>query len=195
VQLNALQTKPLLWVAFLGLFLLIGGSLLWFQLRKVPSETVMLGVTLPTNSLFEATNTPDQTLNLSEAWQGHYGVLIFYPMDQTPGCTVQLCALRDHYADFATHNVKIAGVNPAGLKSHQAFSDKHRYPFPILVDKHHQLAKRFGVRKTLGVSTRTVVVLSPQNGVIWKKEGMPSPDEILNVVKADKASSEGAFVS
>jgi hypothetical protein len=58
-----------------------------------------------------------------------------------------------------------------------------------LVDKDRQLAKHFEIGETMGVNNRTVVVLSAQRGVIWKKEGMPSPQEILTVIHQDQKAS------
>jgi peroxiredoxin len=84
-------------------------------------------------------------------------------------------------------------VNTAPLLSHQAFAGLHKLPFPLLVDKDRQLAKYFEVRENVGVNNRTVVVLSAKHGVIWKKEGMPSPQEILTVIHDNQVISDNTI--
>jgi|GEM_PF-343795 len=157
-----------------------------------PFSGDIIGRTLPADMTFEATAIEGNSINLADAWKGNYGVLVFYPMDQTPGCTIQLCTLRDDYTKFKKDDIQIAGVNPADLQSHQKFADKHSYPFPILVDTDRQLAKHFGIGATLGANNRTVIIVSPENGVIWKQEGMPSPDEMLAVIQENKENKENA---
>jgi thioredoxin-dependent peroxiredoxin len=152
-------------------------------------ENTSIGKTLP-SATFDATGLPNKRLTFPDDWQDlPYRVLIFYPMDQTPGCTIQLCAMRDAYKDFKMQNIVVAGVNSAPLLSHEAFAGLHKLPFPLLVDKDRQLAKHFEIGETMGVNNRTVVVLSAQRGVIWKKEGMPSPQEILTVIHQDQKAS------
>lgn len=153
-------------------------------------ENTSIGKTLP-KMTFEATGLESKRLTLPEDWkESTYQVFIFYPMDQTPGCTIQLCAMREAYEDFKAENIAVAGVNTAPLLSHQAFAGLHQLPFPLLVDKDRQLAKYFEVRENVGVNNRTVVVLSAKHGVIWKKEGMPSPKDILTVIHDNQKTSQ-----
>jgi thioredoxin-dependent peroxiredoxin len=145
--------------------------------NKTGHEASSIGTKLPAVQV-PATAVEGNTINLAE-WQKNYTVLIFYPMDQTPGCTIQLCAMRDAYPNFTKNSINVAGVNPGNLKSHQTFADKQKLPFPLIVDEGRVLAKQLGVKPTMGTVSRTVVVVSPDQGVIWVKEGMPSPKDIL----------------
>ena len=156
-------------------------------------ENTSIGKTLP-KMTFEATGLEGKRLTLSDDWkESAYQVFIFYPMDQTPGCTIQLCVMRESYKEFKAENIAVAGVNTAPLLSHQAFAGLHKLPFPLLVDKDRQLAKYFEVRENVGVNNRTVVVLSAKHGVIWKKEGMPSPQEILTVIHDNQVISDNTI--
>src|SRR4051812_46342891 len=58
-------------------------------------------------------------------------VLYFYPKDDTPGCTVQACALRDAWSDLEARG-EIFGVSVDPAKSHDKFITKYRLPFPLL---------------------------------------------------------------
>lgn len=151
-------------------------------------EATSIGVALPAMSV-AATGVEGNTIDLAE-WQKNYTVLIFYPMDQTPGCTIQLCTMRDAYPKFTQQGINVAGVNPAGLKSHEAFAKKHKLPFPLIVDEGRVLAEQLGVKPAMGTVARTVVVLSPNQGVIWVKEGMPTPEDILTPITEHQASQK-----
>src|SRR5580765_997109 len=70
-------------------------------------------------------------------------LLVFYPADNTPGCTKQLCQLRDDRVRLRTRNVQVFGVNPQSAHSHAGFRAKHRLPFNLLVDKGRRVAKLY----------------------------------------------------
>jgi peroxiredoxin Q/BCP len=96
---------------------------------------------------------------------GQTVVLYFYPKDNTPGCTVQACSLRDAWPDVGGRAV-IFGVSPDSAGSHAKFIKKHTLPFPLLVDEGHKIAEAYGVWvqkkmfavKYMGVERTTVVI-------------------------------------
>jgi peroxiredoxin Q/BCP len=47
-------------------------------------------------------------------------VLYFYPKDDTPGCTIQACDLRDSWRELQS-KVELFGVSIDGVGSHQTF--------------------------------------------------------------------------
>jgi peroxiredoxin Q/BCP len=61
-------------------------------------------------------------------------VLYFYPKDDTSGCTVQSCSLRDEYHYLVQENFAVVGVSADNVKSHKKFADKFSLPFPLLAD-------------------------------------------------------------
>ena len=71
-------------------------------------------------------------------------VLYFYPKDDTPGCTVQACALRDAWSDLEKRG-EIFGVSVDSAKSHEKFIAKHHLPFPLLSDPERQIVQAYGV--------------------------------------------------
>jgi peroxiredoxin Q/BCP len=83
------------------------------------------------------------TLNLADL-TGETFVLYFYPKDDTPGCTVQACALRDGWAKISD-KAKIFGISINHIKSHEKFIQKFDLPFPIIADEDHQIAEAYGV--------------------------------------------------
>jgi peroxiredoxin Q/BCP len=89
---------------------------------------------------------PDQDGNLVHLrdLRGKRVVVYFYPMDDTPGCTLQACGFRDAYPQIQERNALVLGISPDGGESHQAFKSKYELPFTLLVDADHQVALAYG---------------------------------------------------
>src|SRR5271165_267174 len=131
-----------------------------------------------------ATDRGEQ-VQLSAALRNGPVVLIFYPMDNTPGCTAQLCAVRDDGARYAAANVTVWGINNAGASSHAGFAQKHGFSAPLLVDEDLRVAKQYDALAGLGplrFIKRTVVGIEPSGKIVFYKRGSPSTDEILRAV-------------
>ncbi len=84
-------------------------------------------------------------IHSSDSLKGSTILLYFYPRDNTPGCTLQACDLRDTYMQFSKIPVSIYGLSGCSVSSHQKFSAKNSLPFPLLLDEDNQIAKLFGV--------------------------------------------------
>lgn len=104
-------------------------------------------------------------------------VLVFYPADDTPVCTAQLCELRDDWQKVRDRGGYVVGINPGAAGSHGNFRNKHNLPFPLLVDSGRRVAKLY---KCDGpVVRRTVYVVGRDGRIMYAKRGKPSVDEIL----------------
>jgi len=104
-------------------------------------------------------------------------VLVFYPGDNTPVCTSQLCAIRDDFADFEKLGVAVFGINPQSAESHRSFVEKQHFPFPLLVDSDKKILAAYG---TKGLMTkRTVYGIDKDGGIVFAQRGVPKTDEIL----------------
>jgi len=76
--------------------------------------------------------------------RGKRVVIYFYPMDDTPGCTLQACGFRDAYPQIQERNAVVLGISADGEQSHQAFKSKYDLPFTLLVDSDHAVALAYG---------------------------------------------------
>lgn len=87
--------------------------------------------------------------------RGKKVVIYFYPKDDTPGCTIQSCGLRDNYGAIEQANSIVLGISPDDQASHQSFKTKFSLPFPLLVDDGHKVADAYGVwgERTFGERT------------------------------------------
>ncbi|MDB5108122.1 MAG: peroxiredoxin, partial [Candidatus Binatus sp.] len=80
-------------------------------------------------------------------FRGHNLVVYFYPMDDTPGCTVEGKEFRDQFENFEALDCLIVGVSVDSAERHRAFAEKHAFPFILLSDEDGRLAQAFGVFK------------------------------------------------
>jgi peroxiredoxin Q/BCP len=94
-------------------------------------------------------------------------VLYFYPKDDTPGCTVQACTLRDSWREIQS-KAELFGVSVDSAASHEAFIEKYGLPFPLLSDPNHKLVEAYHVwveksmyGKAYMGTERTTYVLDP----------------------------------
>jgi len=100
-----------------------------------------------------------------EDFRGSTVVLYFYPKDDTPGCTVQACGLRDAWSKFSDH-ANIFGVSVDSPASHKKFIKKYELPFPLLSDGDKSIVNSYGVwveksmygKKYMGIERSTFVI-------------------------------------
>lgn len=143
-------------------------------LRLFPSAPLAPGTVAPDFTL------PDQDGNivtLSEL-RGKNVVLIFYPADQTPVCTRQLCEFRDEFSLATSHDTLVFGVNPGSASSHAAFRAKHDLPFPLLVDRNSRVARAYNARAAFWIS-RTVYLIGKDGRIRYAERGKPVPEKVL----------------
>ena len=132
---------------------------------------------------------PDQagnTRTLTE-YQGHWLLLYFYPKDDTPGCTTEACALRDHITVLNAMGAKVVGVSLDDVASHAEFAKKHELPFTLLADEQAVVTKKYDALRDLMVmqfAKRYSFLISP-DGNIAKRYLEVDPDEHANQVIAD----------
>lgn len=92
---------------------------------------------------------PDQdgiTRELSQ-YRGKWVLVYFYPKDDTPGCTVEACSLRDSFAELHKKNCVVLGVSADSGESHKLFSGKYELPFPLLADTDRDVIEQYGAVK------------------------------------------------
>ena len=72
-------------------------------------------------------------------------VLVFYPGDNTAVCTKQLCSYNNELAQFNDIGAQVLGISAQDVASHDAFSAKHGFGFPLLADTEKEVAGAYGV--------------------------------------------------
>jgi len=78
-------------------------------------------------------------------YKGKKLVLFFYPRDNTPTCTIEVCNLRDNYEALQKAGYQLLGVSADSQKKHQNFIKKHHLPFPLIADTEKKIIHDYGV--------------------------------------------------
>jgi len=153
-----------------------------------PDEILAVGVMAPEFSL---KNQEDKEVKLRDFRGKKNVILIFYPADNTPGCTKQMCAMRDEFADITNAETVVLGINPQDTMSHKKFIEKHSLPFPLLVDEGKKIVAAYGVKGTLA-TIRTVYGIDKEGRIVFARRGALSPKEVLKAFapKEEKPAEE-----
>lgn len=147
-------------------------------------------------------NAPDFALKDSDGndWQlskqhGKIVVLLFYPGDNTPVCTKQLCSVRDNWEDYQKIGAEVVGISTDSAESHKSFAGKYDLPLTLLSDEKGETLKKYDMKSWLpNRSARGVVVIDKNGKIAYHKVQAlslfrPKDDEILQAIK--KAQNVG----
>jgi thioredoxin-dependent peroxiredoxin len=93
-------------------------------------------------------------------------VLLFYPKDNTLGCTKEVCAFRDDFQEFGILDAEVIGISSDSVEPHRAFVQKHDLPFALLSDGGGKVRKLYGVPNTLGLLPGRVTYVLDEAGVV-----------------------------
>ena len=140
---------------------------------------------------------PDFTLKDGEGqdWRlseqrGQVVVLLFYPGDETPVCTRQLCSVRDRWQDYIATGAQVVGISTDTVESHHEFAENRQLPLRLLSDPESAVTKLYKVRSWLpGRSARAVVVLDAHGVIRHRKVEplslfRPNDDQIIAAIRA-----------
>jgi peroxiredoxin Q/BCP len=123
------------------------------------AKTPQVGEQAPDFEL-QGTNGP---FKLS-AHRGERVVLLFYPGDNTPVCSKQMCSYRDRPDAFADLNAMIVGISAQDLDSHRGFIEKNSLTVPLLADVEKTVAKAYSALGRLG--TKRAVIVIDEEGIV-----------------------------
>jgi len=145
--------------------------------------------------LVENFTLPDQDgniVNLTD-FSGKPVVLFFYPRADTPGCTIEACGFRDHFAKLQKAGVVVLGISRDTVKAQKKFAEKYDLQYPLLADADQAIVNRFELVKpktmygklVSGVE-RTTFVIGPDQKLLHvfhkvKPEG--HAEEVLVLLK------------
>jgi peroxiredoxin Q/BCP len=142
---------------------------------------------------FSLNDQHNKTHTLSE-YAGRPVVLYFYPKDDTPGCTKESCDFRDNLKKFSASKAEVLGISILDEASKAKFAEKYELNFPLLADKEHAIAEKYGVwqekmnygKAYMGI-VRTTYLIGPDGKVAkrWDKVNVTGhAEEVLDAVKA-----------
>ncbi|MDB5167178.1 MAG: bcp, peroxiredoxin bcp, peroxiredoxin [Candidatus Saccharibacteria bacterium] len=123
---------------------------------------------------------PDESekMHTLSDYEGKWVVLYFYPKDDTPGCTVEACSLRDARDDLAELGAEIVGISKDDASAHEKFKAKHSLNFTLLSDPTADVIEQYGAwgKKQFGVEgiLRKTFIINPE-GIVVKVYGRVTP--------------------
>jgi len=123
------------------------------------------------------------------AQRGKTVVLLFYPGDNTPVCTKQLCSVRDNWADYAATGAEVVGISTDSAASHKDFAKKHELPLTLLSDKSGEVVEKYAVKSWLPNRSARAVVVIDKAGKIRHHQIQtlslfrPKDDEVLAAIR------------
>ncbi len=123
-------------------------------------------------------------------YKGRTVVLLFYPGDNTPVCTVQLCSVRDHWSEYQATGAEVVGISTDSVESLKDFAEKKQLPLRLLSDSGGKVSAMYGMKSWLpGRSARGVVVIDKDGKIAYHKVQAvslfkPSDDDVLAAIKA-----------
>jgi len=109
--------------------------------------------------------TGDTDFTLSAA-RGKPVVLAFYPGDETPVCTRQLCSYQSDLGDLAGLDAQLWGISSQDLDSHRRFQAKRGLTFPLLSDTDNTVFTAYGLGSLL--NRRAIFVIDADGQIAWK---------------------------
>lgn len=146
------------------------------------------------NGLKPGTPAPDfalpaadgTTVRLSEL-RGSPVALVFYPLDWSPGCSVQLELYQQEYEEFASRGVRLLGISVDSIYSHGAWAAVRGIRYPLLSDfqPRGRTARAYDVwRDGDGHSERAVYVIDADGVIRWvhvseRLKELPDLDELV----------------
>ncbi len=119
--------------------------------------------------------------------RGKVVVLLFYPADETPVCTKQMCSVRDNWERYRAAGAEVVGLNTDSVEKHQRFAAHHELPLRLLSDADGSVVRAYDMKQLFG--TKRGVVVIDRDGVIRYRRTVlpifrPTDDEVLEAINA-----------
>ena len=144
---------------------------------------------------------PDFTLKdgNGESWRlsdhrGKVVVLLFYPGDETPVCTRQMCSLRDRWDDYLATGAEVVGISSDSVESHKNFSAHHNLPLRLLSDSDGAVSRLYSARSLIPGRVARAVFVIDAKGILRYSDvrpiGLFKPKDDDNIAAIRAAQKE-----
>ena len=132
---------------------------------------------------FTCDSYPAGKVSLSDYHGKKNVVLAFYPKDNTPGCTKEMCAITEDYSKFENADTVVFGVSTDSVQSHEGFAAKYNLKQHLLADHTHEVGRKYGVVAEDKTTANRVLFLIDKEGIVqYVHEGMPENAKVLEEI-------------
>ncbi len=132
---------------------------------------------------FKVAAHPEGEVSLSDFRGKKNVILAFYPKDNTPGCTKEMCAFSEDYSKFETADTVVFGVSSDSLQSHDKFAKQYGLKQKLLADSSGEVGKLYGTIGEGKTNSSRVLFVIDKAGVIQDViQGMPDNAKLLETI-------------
>jgi len=137
---------------------------------------------------FSLSGTGGKSYSLAQ-FRGAPVVLVFYPGDNTPVCTKQLCKYNDELSQFTGLSAQVLGISTQSVESHEKFAARHGFKFPLLADIDKSVHRAYGVLGLMDMPRRSVFVIDGASVVRYAHRALVGVtyrpvDELVGAINA-----------
>jgi len=137
---------------------------------------------------FSLAGTGGRRYSLAD-FAGQVVVLVFYPGDDTPVCTKQLNTYNNELAQFEGVGAQVLAISAQDVDSHERFTAKHGFAFPLLADTDKSVASAYGTLGPLGFPRRSTFVIDAQGVVRYAHRAIAGltfrpVDELVDAIRS-----------
>ncbi len=132
---------------------------------------------------FKSELYPIGTLHLKELRGKQNVIIAFYPKDNTPGCTAEMCAFSADISKFESNDTAVFGASCDSMESHQKFTEKHNLRVPLICDKSGEIGRLYGaLREGRSNAERKLFIIDKKGILRHVHDGMPKNEELLKII-------------
>ncbi len=121
-------------------------------------------------------------------------IIFFYPKANTPGCTAEVCSLRDGYTLLKEKGYELLGISADSVSKQANFASKNNLSFSLIADEKKKIIQQFGVwgekkfmGKTFDGIHRKTFILNENHiitHIIDKVKTKKHTDQILEILNS-----------
>jgi len=129
----------------------------------------------------------DGTIVRLSEMRGTPVAVVFYPLDWSPGCSVQLELYQQEHNEFASRGIRLLGISVDSIYSHGAWAAVRGIRYPLLSDfqPRGETARAYNVwRNADGHSERALYLIDAEGIIRWahvseRLKELPGFDEFV----------------
>lgn len=129
----------------------------------------------------------DGTIVRLSEMRGTPVAVVFYPLDWSPGCSVQLELYQQEHNEFASRGIRLLGISVDSIYSHGAWAAVRGIRYPLLSDfqPRGETARAYNVwRNGDGHSERALYLIDADGIIRWahvseRLKELPDFDELV----------------
>ena len=126
--------------------------------------------------------------------RGKVVVLLFYPGDETPVCTRQMCSVRDRWDDYLATGAEVVGISGDSVESHKNFAAHHSLPLRLLSDSDGAVSRLYSARSLIPGRVARAVFVIDAKGILRYSDvrpiGLFKPKDDDNIAAIRAAQKE-----